>query len=381
VPLFAQESPNPLLSGYTGSYFTPNGVQMFQTGPGSYWGYGSGRGWNIPGLFGPQNNSSGSFGPSGFTAFDQFAPGVQLGRGGGGIQTSLAGGPMRADGTGYAGIPVTQFGRPINEDPRFADVLQSLYNPINAPDVSGVGRDFLQGGLGLLAPGQGTSPEIQNVMNIIRSLEGTATNSAASRAQALASRRGLAGSSIEQFGVGSAVGEAQRPFTEQSANVLLSEAQRQQQLRDLAARAMFERGGQELSTAGSLAGQFGGYDLARREQIANLTSDELASLRNLREGGANRALQLELGNQATSQANWLASIAQTQANRANRGNSFLGGIGRGFLGGVFGGIGSGIGQGFGSGLFSGGGGGGGFGGGWMSGFNPQFGNVGTGYYG
>ncbi len=323
------------------------GQNWIPTGPGSWWTYGSGQGWGIP----FNTHQSNNYGPmtSGFTAFDQYAPGVNMYRGGGGIQTTLAG-----------GVPITQFGRPINEDPRFADVIAPLYERINTPDVWGgidptmVGRDTFGLGIGTLGLGRpGMSPELQRTMDIINQLQNTATNRAASTAQALASRRGLAGSSVEQFGVGSAAAEAQRPFTEQQANVLLSEAQRQQQLRDLQARAFFDRSSlenqanlQRAQIQAGLEGQFGGFDLQRRRDISSLTSDELASLRNLGEAGANRALQLELGNQNIAQANWLASLAQSQARRS--GSGFF----DSFAPALFGGLGSGFGSYFGRALFA-----------------------------
>lgn len=287
------------------------------------------RNWQASRLGGSSNSGTGASGSSGFSYFDQYQdlinriPGFSLTRGDGGIQTSVQ------------GTPVTQFGRPITEAPIFADVLSQLYNPISAPDLSNAGRtvagrDMLERGLATLNAGGGTSPEIQAVMDRIASLRSTAEGSAASRAQALATKRGIGGSSIEQFGVGSAVSEAGRPYTEQEANVLLQEAARQSQLRDKAADALFGRANTEATTSASLATSFGEMDATRRGLIASMTSDELASLRNLDEAGQNRALQEKLGIlgiNAQIEANETAADASKKAN--NPFNIVLGGIGQG----------------------------------------------------
>lgn len=289
----------------------------------------------------PKIQPSDPQGPSNFTFFDQYQdlirqyPGFNLTRGAGGIQTEVR------------GTPVTQFGRPITEAPMFADVLSQLYNPVEDPDLSGAGqrlagRDLFERGLGNLNMGGGISPEIQGVMDRIAQLRASAEGSAASRAQALATKRGIGGSSIEQFGVGSAVSEAGRPFLEQEANTLLAEAQRQQQLRDLSSRALFERGGLEATTSADLASSMAQLDLARRSQVASLTSDELASLRNLQEAGQNRALQEKLGILGVN-AQYANISAQQDANkRANNPFNII-------LGGAGGAIGTGLGYGLGAG--------------------------------
>lgn len=146
------------------------------------------------------------------------------------------------------------------------------------------GQQTFQQGINAAQPQQGMTPELQQVMDIIRQNQDYAAQTGMSNAQALAVRRGLPGSSIEQFGVQQANEAASRAAQEQMTNVLLANVQRQQALQDLQARGYFERAGQEASIGAQLGTAEG-----------QLTSDEIASLRNIQLANQQMELQRSLG--------------------------------------------------------------------------------------
>jgi len=181
-------------------------------------------------------------------------------------------------------------------------------------------------------PTTGTlSPEIQGALDLISTQQREAEARAASNAQALAGRRGLAGSSIEQFGVAQGTAEASKPFLEQRTKLLLDQAARDQQSQDLFAQLQNQR------------------DIA----AANLTSDEVASLRNIELANQQLALERALGERALQiqQENIgiSAELARKQAETELLGSGisalapfllgggFGGGGGAGGLSGLFGG--------------------------------------------
>jgi hypothetical protein len=152
------------------------------------------------------------------------------------------------------------------------------------------------------------SPETKQLLENVDLQGKRAFDTLTSRAQALAGRRGLTGSSIEQFGVGEAGLNATRATLDARNQILLQATQRQQAARDLAVQALFGQAG---------AGLAGEYGLAQTG--AQLTSDEIASLRNLRLGEQG----IQLGRENISQA----ERANRRAN--NPLNLLIGGIGAG----------------------------------------------------
>jgi hypothetical protein len=80
---------------------------------------------------------------------------------------------------------------------------------------------------------------------------------------------------------------AQKAARDSESNILLANAQREQQLQDVASKALFDRANSVDSNANTAAQ----LDLQRRLQLGTLTSDEIASLRNMDFG--NRQLNLE----------------------------------------------------------------------------------------
>lgn len=219
---------------------------------------------------------------------------------------------------------------------------------INAMNQPIAGQQTFQQGIQAAQPQQGITPELQQVMDIIRQNQDYAAKTGMSRAQALAVRRGLPGSSIEQFGVQQANEAASRAGQEQMANVLLANVQRQQALQDLQTRGYFERAGQEASLGAQLGTAEG-----------QLTSDEIASLRNIQLANQQMQLQQMLGERGIDAQYANIAMQGDIANRESR-NQLIG-TGASLLSPLLFGGGGGLGGGGGggggllSGLFGGGG--------------------------
>jgi hypothetical protein len=218
---------------------------------------------------------------------------------------------------------------------------------INAMNQPIAGQQTFQQGINAAQPQQGITPELQQVLDIIRQNQNYAGQQGMSQAQALAGRRGLAGSSIEQFGVQQANESASRAGQEQMANVLLQNVQRQQALQDLQTRGYFERAGQEASLGAQLGTAEG-----------QLTSDEIASLRNIQLANQQMELQRSLGERGIDAQ--MANIGAQRDIAADEQRNALIGTGASLfapylMGGLFGAPGGGGGGGGGlGGLFGGG---------------------------
>lgn len=189
--------------------------------------------------------------------------------------------------------------------PTFQDIMSRL-NPTFG------GGDTFAKGVTSATPSTGVSPELQTVLDNIRSNRDYNANAGTSEASALASRRGLAGSSVEQFGVDTAENNADRTAGDQSSTVLLADAQRKQQLQDLLTQGYFTRAGQE-GQAGTTLSTTG----------ANLTSDEIASLRNMQFQQQQLQLQQQLGQQGIDVANRNIDASKDIANQNGR-NQLIG---------------------------------------------------------
>lgn len=171
------------------------------------------------------------------------------------------------------------------------------------------GQNF-QSGLDMLKPSnadEGLSPEYQKVIDQIRSNATYYGNQGAQQAQALAAKRGLTGSSIEQFGTQTALDNTNRAAADEESQVQLANLQRRQSLQDASAKALLDRASLEGSTGSS-------QDITG----ANLTSDEIASQRNMQMFNDQLTLQGLLGQQgidlARDNMNTSADIANKQAN-------------------------------------------------------------------
>jgi hypothetical protein len=176
----------------------------------------------------------------------------------------------------------------------------------------------------------GTSSDVQSAIDLINKQRDYYAGLGASNAQGLALSRGQAGSSTEQFGVQQAINQ-----TNQAA----------------------------LGATGNLLQQNMQNNLQQRLQLGQLTSDEIASLRNMGLSQQYMGLQQSLGQQGINLGYANMDAARQYANQQSR-NQLIG-AGANLLGsGAFGN------------LFGGGGGGGLFGGSGTGGGGGLFGNFG-----
>lgn len=195
--------------------------------------------------------------------------------------------------------------------PNFQDIFKSLNNPNRQIG----GNENFQKGIQAAQPFNGISPETQQILDMIRQNQQYSQAQGVSQAQSLAAKRGITGSSTEQFGTQEAVGQASRAAQDAQANVLLENLKRNQALKDLQAQGFFNRANQE----GSI-----GANLGINE--ANLTSDEIASGRNLDFQNRSLALQGLLGQQGIDVARQNIG-AQQDINKQNAMYGLIGQIG------------------------------------------------------
>ena len=223
-----------------------------------------------------------------------------------------------------------------NPVPSYSDVIAPLKNMPTAA----TGNDSLYNqGISMLRPSEGIDPSLQAVLDRIKTSSLEAGDRGASMASALASRRGLAGSSIEQFGVQTALGEAEKAARDAESQVYIQDAIRRFQLKDASGKAMLDRSGLEF-TSGANANM----------ALSQAAGDELTSNRNFLMYLDQLELQKQLGQQGIDlgYANINASrdIAKQQGQQGmlNAGIGALlpslfggGGGGGGFLSNIFGG--------------------------------------------
>jgi len=197
--------------------------------------------------------------------------------------------------------------------PTFQDVLAK---------IEGAGIKSARAGLAELETIEGIRPETQKILDEIREQSEVGMKMGISTARALAEKRGIEGSSIEQFGVQSAVKQSEQVRQAAELPVLQQELGFNEELTKLRAHGLFGIGEMERSNAVA---------------AAQLTSDELATIRNLMENDKNRELQKYLGERgiAVSMANAsaAASAARDQA-KQNLLGQVLGGITTGVTAGL-----------------------------------------------
>lgn len=224
--------------------------------------------------------------------------------------------------------------------PNFNDVIASLKNPVF------YGNDLFKQGQDILSPDTDlNNPGTKQILDLLGQKGNDLYSRLTSTASALAARRGGAGSSTEQFGVQEAGRQAGQATIDSQINVLNQALARQQAARDSISKALFERAGAQQT----IGGEYG-------KQQAQLTSDELASLRNMDFSNRYLALQGLLGQQgidiARENIGAERDIASQQGKNALLGSIISGGLpllfGRGGFGGGMGG-GSGFLGGFGGG--------------------------------
>lgn len=184
--------------------------------------------------------------------------------------------------------------------PTFQDVMASLNKPYTysvQPSAGAGGDSLFNRGIQMSTPAGGVDPALQEVLNRIKANTADAASRGASTASALAVRRGLPGSSIEQFGVQTAMGEAEKAGRDAEAQVYLQDAIRRFQLQDLQSKAFFDRSNLEYSGAGDVAKSIFDAEQNRNLATANLTSDEIASQRNIAAMLMQQQLEAMLGQQ------------------------------------------------------------------------------------
>lgn len=267
------------------------------------------------------------------------------------------------------GVPTTPFSPTPTNVPTFQTIMDLFKsNPSIDPMRAIGGQGNFDAGLKELAPSTGLRPEIQNALDLIkqRGDENKAIN--VSQAMSLAGRRGQAGSSTEAFGVGQAQTAADKATQDQSANILLANAAREQALQDARAKALFDRGGQEATIGAQLGLNEAQLSADQRTKLASLTSDEIASLRNMDFGNRQLTLEALLGQQGLDLQRQNIGVSQDIADQQAK-YGLISGLGQTLLPGLlFGGGGGGGGLlGGGGGLLSGLFGGGGAGAGILSG--------------
>lgn len=178
---------------------------------------------------------------------------------------------------------------------------------------------LFQQGVAASTPSSGISPQTQQILDIIRQQQDYAQKQGISQAKALAGRRGITGSSTEQFGVQQAIEAAARSGQEATQQALGQDFQAQQALQQLQAQGLFQGAGQEMTA-----------NVANQQLLANLTSDELASIRGLGEADKDRVLQQLLGNQGIAAQREATQKQVDASKRANNPlNALIGGVSSG----------------------------------------------------
>lgn len=185
--------------------------------------------------------------------------------------------------------------------------MPGFYNPGNPlyqyHDPGTSTNDLFQRGINAAQPSTGVSPQYQSILDTIRNQQDYATNTGSANAISLAARRGLTGSSIEQFGVNQAGEAASRAAQDASSNVLLQNQQQQNALQQLQAQ---------------LYGN-------RAQSLSSLNSDELNSLRNADYSNNYLNLQQSLGQQGLDVARANIGANQDIAQQQARNNLFTSG--------------------------------------------------------
>lgn len=205
-----------------------------------------------------------------------------------------------------AGKPSTiKVGGVTMDRPSFSDVLSGL-TPAERFEAGNVNLDASRAAteraLGEIGPTEGLRPEFQEILDRIEANRGEDVRAAGSAAQALAVRRGVQGSTIEQAGVAEATTGANRTARDLEVNVLnrnveLNQLNRTQRAQLLSSQAGIEAAAAQLEFSGGLEVKslFTQMDQRNKELIAQLKSDELATVRNLIENNRDREVQMYLG--------------------------------------------------------------------------------------
>ena len=241
--------------------------------------------------------------------------------------------PSFNPGPGNPLPPPGEFRAPITT-PDFNAITERLSAPVKIADLPTLNAPGMAGNAlferGVTASAsRGIRPETQRVLDILAERSKEAERRASSEAIALAGRRGLPGSSIEQFGVQTGIGEARKGFESQEANVLLENARQNEAAQTLANTAMFERANalEQLTSSQEIArlqaeankgNQEAALELERRLSEANFYSQEIASQRNIDLQLQSMRAQQILGEQGLAMTAENIRMAEEMARRESR---------------------------------------------------------------
>jgi hypothetical protein len=250
-------------------------------------------------------------------------------------------------------LPATKFpstqmpSQSTGTSPNFGSIQDLLSGKLNINPIRQIGgSETFERGIKAAQPFEGISPETQRILDIIEKNRQYQASQGQSQAAALAAKRGIQGSSTEQFGQAQAGESANRAAQEAQANLLLENLKRNQSLQDLQSKAFFDRAAQEGNIGAQLGINEAQLTADQRGKLAQLTSDEIASLRNMDFANRQLVLQTMLGQQGIDLAQQNIGVQQDIANQQAK-YGLIGAIGSALIPGLMGG---------GGGLFGGGGG-------------------------
>lgn len=180
---------------------------------------------------------------------------------------------------------------PNPNSPTFQDILNRLNKPA---DLSS--SPLFQQAITASTPSGGISPQTQNILDVIKKQQQQSQAEGIAAAQSLAAKRGITGSSTEQFGTQQAIELAQRTGQDATTAALTNDLNQQNALKMTQVQGLFQGAGLQLQSNDDL-----------NKLAATLTSDQIASLNNMDFQNRSLALQQLLGQQGIQAAN--ANIA------------------------------------------------------------------------
>lgn len=180
-----------------------------------------------------------------------------------------------------SGIPNSPTTATDPNKPQFNDILNRLNKPADITQNSA-----FQQGITASTPSTGISPQTQQILDIIKKQQMQSQNEGIAAAQSLAAKRGITGSSTEQFGTQQAIEQAQKTGQDATTAALTNDLNQNMDLKKLQIQGLFQGAGLQLNA-----------DTDLQKLAATLTSDQIASLNNMDFQNRSLALQQLLGQQ------------------------------------------------------------------------------------
>lgn len=196
---------------------------------------------------------------------------------------------------------VQAFGGPPPDPnvPQFSDIL----NRLNKPTDIGQSDVFKQA-VTASTPSNGISPQTQKILDIIQQRQKQSQDEGIAAAQSLAAKRGITGSSTEQFGTQQAIEQAQKTGQDATTAALTNDLNQNMDLKKLQIQGLFQGAGLQLNADTDLS-----------KLAATLTSDQIASLNNMDFQNRSLALQQLLGQQGIDVARENIGASKDIANK------------------------------------------------------------------